>query len=107
MKSIISNYLINLSKYKKELKAMKNAFFQKDTIVLYEGQTPLSPILLVEGMVKIRRKNKVIATFLAGTIIAYSEFIHRSSVGYDVEITHSSKIVWLDNKFIKEIGLND
>lgn len=105
MKNTISNCLINLNNYKKELKAKKKFFFKGDTVVLYEGQKPLSPILLLDGSVKIRKKNKVIKTFLAGTIIAYSEFLHQSSIGYDIVISHSSSIVWLDNNFLKAVGL--
>lgn len=104
MKKKISNFKLSLSKYKSDIERLKKSYFCKETVVLYQGQKPISSILVLEGSVSLRNNRRIIVNFFAGTLIAYSEFIHQSEVFYDLKIHDSSKIAWVDKNFIDKVS---
>lgn len=107
MKKMISNFKINIAKYAKEIKKLSSAVYSQNATILYTGQKPLAAILVIDGIVNIKKNRKVVAKFLAGSIIAHTEFLFQTSIAYDVEIVDQTKIAWIDKSFITKIKEED
>lgn len=83
-------------------KELKKQTFKTATKVFYQGQKPIAALLILSGSVKILCQKKIVARYDKNTIILFSEFLNREELPYDVEVSPSSTICWMDKDVITE-----
>lgn len=77
--------------------------FQTEMEIIYEGHTPLAGYFIVDGLVQLSKKRKIINTLTKNHIFGVNEVLAHGPFPYTAKIKPGTQVYILDKSTLKEI----
>lgn len=79
--------------------------YRISSTLFYEGHTPISGYLIVEGCIQISKKKKIKKILSRGALIGISDFINRRQSEISAEVTPFTEVCFLDKGTMESLVL--
>lgn len=67
--------------------------FTRDFVFIYEGQIPLTGLVLIEGTVELKKRSAHVSTLAPGSFLGLNQLLRNKKLGYECVIKKDSKVL--------------
>lgn len=82
---------------------LKKMEFNSNFIFAYRNQYLTAAVFIVDGIIRIRKRDRVYKTFSNGSLVGVRELMNSQKMSYDVEIVGGAKICFIDRNSLISI----